>query len=217
MADATPKPFFLSRTFAGLLVVLLAQLLERALGVTLTDAEVAEVTGIVLDLFTALGLGIAAYGRVKARQPIGSGLPVPRRDMLPLFFAPFALVLVLLGGPVGCAATAVTRSAVEGGAVTPAQALYAVTADYHAAQLAVLPLLEADVLPSAVKAEVKRLDAEAYKNLLHVRTALLAAEWAVDKPGEVDRYLAMARAAVDAFGWYIADSATPAAGKDAPR
>jgi hypothetical protein len=82
-----PKPWYLSRSLIGVLVVAAAQL-ARLAG---WDVDTQALTDALVDLITLIGLVLAYVGRVKATRPIsrkqvlpGVRLPGPDVDIVKL-------------------------------------------------------------------------------------------------------------------------------------
>ena len=66
LASGPSKSIFSSRTFAGLALIALPLVAQR-FGIALSDAATQA---IVQDVFQAIGLLVAAWGRIKAARPV---------------------------------------------------------------------------------------------------------------------------------------------------
>ncbi|MEW5763704.1 MAG: outer membrane beta-barrel protein [Acidobacteriota bacterium] len=90
----SPKDLLASRTFWGVVAVLLAQVL-RMHGI---EVDGVDLDGLTSDLLTMGGAALAVYGRIRAARPIGSvgGVRVVSRQGGKRMRRPFLWITVLL-------------------------------------------------------------------------------------------------------------------------
>ncbi len=189
------KPWYLSRTIIGILIMVLGDILRRAGVADLLDADIQEIADLVMMAIEGGGAGLAIWGRLAARKAIGNRA------------APAALMLLMLGalaagGPIGCASYTAAQHA------TPARVVYAIQADY-VATLRVAAAYES--LPRCGPADdAKMLSCSAPNVVAGLRSAdndawvaLEAAQKAVRDPAaaqsKLELAIAGAKAAVEVF------------------
>ncbi|WP_142847088.1 hypothetical protein [Telmatospirillum sp. J64-1] len=161
----TTKPWYLSRTILGSLLSSVSAFLA-IFGVQISPELQGQVVELVLAISTAGGLLLTIIGRIKARSGINFGRSsgTGSGTALALLLAtPLALTLLL-----GACATPAAQS--------PAQRVYALQADYTAAQAMAVGYVESSAAKPAVVAVIQEADAAAYVALGRAQSAVRAGD-----------------------------------------
>lgn len=153
------KPWYLSRTVLGILISVAAKALATW-GYEIDPALQADLVTLILHLVGFGGDALALFGRVRAtrRVTLGGGGDVAKGLMLALL-----LGALVAGGPVACAARVETT--------TSAQAVYALKADFLAAQYAALRYIESPVAAPAAVTAIRAAEGMAYAALVEAEAA----------------------------------------------
>lgn len=152
------KPWYLSRTVLGVLISVAAKALATW-GYEIDPALQADLVTLILHLVGFGGDALALFGRLRAtrRVTLGGG------DVAKGLLLALLLGALVAGGPVACAARVETQS--------PAQAVYALKADFLAAQYAALRYVESPVAAPAAVTAIQAAEGVAYAALVEAEAA----------------------------------------------
>jgi hypothetical protein len=178
------KSWWQSRTVWGAVLAILAPLLAKY-GYAIDPALQADLVTAILTVFGAAGGVLAIIGRVKATKTIG-GTAAPTGTLPGLLLAAGLLGSLTLGGPIACSAVVAQHDD-----ATPAQTVYAVTADYTGLADGAAALIGTGTLPAATTEALRAADRVAFAALGDARLALTTGD-----PPAVAAALAAARQAV---------------------